>query len=159
MLVVDIAPELEVVWESLHHSLYVSHQIMLAMQLTLQAHTHTCAATAARKALDDGNQGYMLTLQWSLYASPDFDVSFGHLNSAAVFSPCTATGIINTQEGAAYLCPGTLPDTHNSILVGVEDLPHFTHGLGVCGGGGEVAIQIQAAKQASPAIMALSSVG
>ena len=58
----------------------------------------------------------------------------------------------------AYLCPGTLPDTDYPVLVGVEHLPYFPHGLGVCGGGGEVAIQIQAPKQASPPVVALSSV-
>lgn len=58
-----------------------------------------------------------------------------------------------------HLCPGALPDTDNPVLVGVKDLAHFAHGLGVCGGGGEVAIQVQPPKQASPAIVPLCSVG
>ena len=58
-----------------------------------------------------------------------------------------------------HLCPGTLSDTDNPVLVGVEDLPHFAHGLGVCGGGGKVPIQVQPPKQTSPAVVALSSVG
>ena len=74
--------------------------------------------------------------------------------------PRGVQGIVEIWEGArADLRPGTLSDTHNPVLVGVEDLPHFTHGLWVCGGGGKVPIQIQPAKQTSPAVVALSSVG
>lgn len=58
-----------------------------------------------------------------------------------------------------YLCPSTFSDAHNPVLVGMEDLAHFTHWLGVRGGGGEVAIQVQAPKEAPPAIVPLSSVG
>ena len=67
--------------------------------------------------------------------------------------------LLNCCHTRAYLRPGTLPDTDNSVLVGVEDLPNFAHGLWVCGGGGEVPIEVQPAKQTSPAVVALSSVG
>ena len=81
-------------------------------------------------------------------------------HQAALLSSRAARGVVDTQEGArAYLCPSTLSDTDNPVLVGVEDLPHFAHRLGVCGGGGEVPIQVQPAKQTSPAVVALSSVG
>ncbi len=60
---------------------------------------------------------------------------------------------------ALHLGPGALPNTDNPVLVGVKDLAHFAHGLGVCGGGGKVAVQVQPAKQASPAIVPLCSIG
>ena len=68
-------------------------------------------------------------------------ISTKSIVQSAVLAVNMARRIPWTQRGgAAYLCPGALPDTHNPVLVGVEDLPHFAHGLGVRSGGGEVAM-------------------
>ena len=85
MLVVDIAPELEVVWESLHHTALCFITDTGGMQLTLQAHTHTYAAV--RKALEDCSQGFIVTLPWYLCASLDIDkkcASSGHQTSTNI---------------------------------------------------------------------------
>lgn len=65
----------------------------------------------------------------------------------------------STHEAELYLCPGALSDADNPVLVGVEDLPHLAHGLGVSGGGGEVTVQVQPPKEASPAVVPLGCVG
>lgn len=59
---------------------------------------------------------------------------------------------------ATHLCSCTLAHTNNPVLVGVEDLPHFAHWLGVSGRRWEVTIQVQPPKQSSPAIVPLCCV-
>ena len=58
-----------------------------------------------------------------------------------------------------HLGPGTLPHTDDTVLVWVEDLAHLAHWLRVSGGRGEVSVEVQAAKQAAPAIVAVGRVG
>jgi len=58
-----------------------------------------------------------------------------------------------------YLGTCTLPDGDDAVLAGVEHLAHLAHGLGVGGAGGEVAVPVQPAKQATPPIVPVSSIG
>lgn len=52
-----------------------------------------------------------------------------------------------------------LPDRHDAVLLWVEHLAHLAHGLGVSGGGGEVTLEVQAAEQSAPAVVAVGCVG
>lgn len=58
-----------------------------------------------------------------------------------------------------HLRARALPHAHDAVLVGVEHLAHLAHGLRVGGAGGEVARQVQPAKEAAPAVVAVRGVG
>ena len=67
--------------------------------------------------------------------------------------------LIALENPACTLGARALADADDAVLVWVEDLADLAHGLGVGGGGGEVSVGVQAAKQAAPAVVAVGRVG
>ena len=56
------------------------------------------------------------------------------------------------------LTPGTLPHTHNSVLIWVEDCAHFAHWIRVSDRSRKVPMRVQTSIEASPIVMLLGCV-
>mmetsp|Transcript_35050 Transcript_35050/g.88742 ORF Transcript_35050/g.88742 Transcript_35050/m.88742 type:complete len:296 (+) Transcript_35050:706-1593(+) len=74
--------------------------------------------------------------------------------------PVLVVHVAREAEGVGEaLRARALAHRHDAVLRGVEHLAHLAHGLRVGGRRGEVAVEVQAPKQAAPAVVAVHGVG